>query len=312
MTRSLHPCVDPACPECRGDGYVLLREGERARATACDCLERYVHQTCRACHGEGFVDHVVRGETQRVPCQCRGRCPLCRGTGFVADPGADRFAPRRRCQHLALSEAIARFDRAGLPARFAKAAATPFRHRDDAQLVALGAAMDVLKDFERGEDNRGLVLYGPVGRGKTHLLAYLLRRLVFEKGVTARFVEFSHLLSELKASFDRGTAAAELVDPLVAVDVLVIDELGKGRSTEWELTVIDELVSRRYNAGRAILASTNFSPGAATGRRIANNAMPEERVTLADRVGERVYSRLNEVCSFVEMPGRDYRQALSR
>lgn len=312
MNRSNHPCVDPTCADCRGDGFVLVREGERARAHACGCIARFVDPHCRACSGSGFVERLVSGESTREPCRCRGRCPSCRGTGFVADAGADRFAPRRRCGHLGLAESVSRFDRAMLPARFAAAAATPFRHRDESQLVALGAAMDVLRDFEPRAENRGLVLYGPVGRGKTHLMAYLVRRLVFERGVSARFVEFSHLLSELKASFDRGTAAAELVDPLVEVDVLVIDELGKGRSTEWELTVIDELVSRRYNAGRAILATTNFAPGAATGRRIANNAMPEERVTLADRVGDRVYSRLTEVCSFVEMPGTDYRQALAR
>jgi DNA replication protein DnaC len=312
VKRNLHPCIDAACKECRGDGFVLERHGERARARQCACIERFVDSACRACGGSGFVERSVGGEPVREPCRCRGRCPQCRGTGFVADPGADRFAPRRRCSHLLLAEAVVRFDQAMLPARFAAAAATPFRHRDESQLVAMGAAMDVLRDFDPEAENRGLVLYGPVGRGKTHLMAYLVRRLVFERRVRARFVEFSHLLSELKASFDRGTAAAELVDPLVEVDVLVIDELGKGRSTEWELTVIDELVSRRYNAGRAILATTNFTPGAATGRRVANNAMPEERVTLADRVGDRVYSRLTEVCSFVEMPGTDYRQALAR
>ncbi|MCO4747131.1 MAG: ATP-binding protein [Proteobacteria bacterium] len=312
MTRALHPCVDPACEECRGDGYLLYREGERAHAKACNCIARFVNPGCRGCQGRGTVNFDKDGETLTIPCQCIGRCPDCRGSGFVAPPGADRFARKKRCRHLDLSEAIARFERAGLPARFAQAAAKPFRPRDDAQLAAMGGAMDLLKDFDRAADNRGLVLYGPVGRGKTHLLAYLVRRLIFEKHATSRFVEFSHLLSDLRASFDRGTPASQLVTPLVEVDVLVIDELGKGRCTEWEMTVIDELVSRRYNAGRAILASTNFRPGDATGRQTTNFATPEDKQTLGDRVGNRVYSRLTEVCTFVDLPGKDYRSALSR
>lgn len=312
MTRALHPCVDSNCPECRGDGYVLFREGERAHAKACPCIARFVDPGCRGCRGTGQSQFTKDGETFKVPCQCIGRCPDCRGSGFVAPQGADRFARKTHCRHLQLSEAIARFERAGLPARFAEAAAKPFRHRDDAQLMALGAAMDLQKDFDTASDNRGLVLHGPVGRGKTHLLAWLVRRLIFEKGATARFVEFSHLLSDLRASFDRGTPASQLVTKLVDVDVLVIDELGKGRCTEWEMTVVDELVSRRYNAGRAILASTNFSPGEATGRQTSNFALPEKNVTLGDRVGNRVYSRLVEVCAFVGLPGQDYRTVLRR
>lgn len=310
MNRPLHPCIDPACAECRGDGYLLVRDGERARAEPCGCLERYIHPRCPDCGGKGVVS-VKGSESRSMRCPCRGRCPICRGTGFIAEDPSDHFSRRRRCTHGVLGEALARFNRAGLPARFAAAASAPFRHRDEAQLVALSAALAVLRDFDRSVDNRGLVLHGPVGRGKTHLLAFLVRRLIFEKQATVRFVEFSHLLADLKASFDRGTPAAALVDPLVEVDVLVVDELGKGRCTEWELTVIDELVSRRYNAGRAILASTNFEPGAATGRRNPNNAMPAERVTLADRVGERVYSRLREVCEFVDMPGSDYRRPMT-
>ena len=108
-----------------------------------------------------------------------------------------------------------------------------------------------------------------------------------------------------------GQGTASLIDPLVEVDVLGIDELGKGRATDFEATVIDEIVSRRYNAMRPVLATTNFEPGEARGRATGNAAAAqlglERPPTLRDRVGDRVYSRLRETCDFVPVRGDDYR-----
>ena len=89
--------------------------------------------------------------------------------------------------------------------------------------------------------------------------------------------------------------------------MLGIDELGKGRMTDWELSVIDELVSRRYNAMACTLGTTNFLPGPPKG---ALTGTPDGRhaQTLGDRVGQRVYSRLREMGEFIEVGGADYRE----
>lgn len=173
-----------------------------------------------------------------------------------------------------------------------------------------------LEDYAVGEENRGLVLHGKVGRGKTHLMVAMLRELVIRYGVSVRFVEFSHLLADLKSGFDHGLGAARLIDPLVRVDVLAIDELGKGRNTEFEGTVLDELISRRYNAAGTILATTNYAPDAPpTGRATANAAAvvleSQKQPSLVDRVGPRVFSRLQEMSDFLEVGGPDHRR-LSR
>ena len=101
-----------------------------------------------------------------------------------------------------------------------------------------------------------------------------------------------------------------LIDPLVQVEVLGIDELGKGRNTQFEGTVLDELVSRRYNAERTIVATTNYAPDPSAGVRtpnLANVANRDARPALVDRVGDRVFSRLQEMCDFTPVHGPDYR-----
>ncbi|MEZ4241414.1 MAG: AFG1/ZapE family ATPase [Myxococcota bacterium] len=276
-TELRHPAARPGCPDCGGDGVVVVPAGEIARAARCACV---------------------------------GVCPYCKDTGLVAVSEALR-APRRRCVCQVVAQRMRQLDAAQIPARHASSTLAGFIVASGHQTSVLQAVFAYTKAFRPGDDNRGLVLYGDVGRGKTHLAVALLRELVLRSGASGRFVEFSHLLADLKSGFDSGRGAAALLDPLVAVDVLVIDELGKGRNTEFEGTVVDELVSRRYNAMRPIVATTNYGPGPSTGRGVANAAEAQLGTaalpSLVDRIGDRVYSRLRETCDFVEVRGDDFR-----
>jgi DNA replication protein DnaC len=104
------------------------------------------------------------------------------------------------------------------------------------------------------------------------------------------------------------------------VPVLAIDELGKERGTEWERSMLDELISRRFNSGLATLFATNYflderespvkeQPGTRYNTRSAEFAREAEQMTLSRRVGDRIYSRLNEMCTFVKLdPGHDLRK----
>lgn len=265
---------------------------------------------CTICHGLGL--QVVRdGELACArPCRCVSTCPACGGSGFVAIGDGFR-APRRRCDCARVEMRRRLLDDARLPGRYAEATLSGFDPKKGAMAAFIGVNA-CLKGWQVGHDNRGLVLYGKVGRGKTHLMIALLRELILRHGISARFVEFTHLLSDLKLSFERG-GTAEIIEPLATVDVLAIDELGKGRNTDFEGTVLDELISRRYNAGRAVFATTNYEPGPATGMAAANNAEDEAHRTqpaLVDRVSERVYSRLREMCDFLPVQGEDHRELL--
>ena len=270
-------CPDPHC-----EGYKVERVGERAVARLCECLSE---------------------------------CPSCKGTGFIQVSNEFR-APMKRCYCQDLIRGVQRFNEAGIPARHAYSTRKPdgpgafVIGKNRGLMTAFTAVARYLKNFRPGEENRGLILCGDVGLGKTHLMTAMIRELIFQHKIGAKFVEFSHLLADLKSGFDKGIGASNLLDPLVQVDVLAIDELGKGRNTEFEGTVLDELVSRRYNAAASILGTTNYLALPATGQQVPNLAVGGDKAkqpTLADRVGPRVYSRLSEMCDFVSLTGDDYR-----
>jgi DNA replication protein DnaC len=126
------------------------------------------------------------------------------------------------------------------------------------------------------------------------------------------------LLSDIRAGFSQNRSHMEILGPLLSVPVLAIDELGKERGTEWERSTLDELISRRFNSGLATLFATNYflegrapqeSPGHVVRTRTPEFQREAESMSLAQRVGDRVYSRLNEMCSFVQLdPGMDLRK----
>ncbi len=277
------------CPRCAGRKYVIERRDNRALARACECSER-----CDACGGRGSV-YAVREET------------------FSAKVGPKKYEVLAPCSCTLLRQRIARYNTVELPGVLAHAAFDNYRAPSPAMELAKHVAMDFAHHYRRDGENKGFVLSGPVGTGKTHLLAATLSHLVMEGGAEARYVEISFLYATIRKGFKDGKSGGEILGPLSEVEVLAIDELGKGRGSQFELDTLDELISRRYNAKRTTLFATNYalapdkrgSVRTAAGYQSSEGlkqAAAEPELLLRERVGERIYSRLCEMCTFVELP----------
>ena len=220
-----------------------------------------------------------------------------------------------RCQRL--TNRLALFDQARVPRKFADKTLEAFAPNHSTQEGVRRELIELSRTFRSGD--QGLVLMGPVGTGKTHLVVGLLRELSLERGVKCRFQDFHGMLAGVRDLYSQGRAESNVLGPLASVDVLVLDELGKGRRSRWEAGLTDELLSDRYNAGRTTIITTNYTTDPKTTivetyRARGGSKDGEEMVcqeTIAERLGDRVYSRLLEMCNFRHVLGPDYRQTES-
>ena len=200
--------IPQTCPRCRGTEVLFLPSGEKSLAAVCECVAE-----CRQCQGAGRLFREKDGALFAEPCSCRSR--------------------QRR---------VELYNRANIPAHFHGKGFGSFQTYE-----TLGPVRQRVESFAQGYPNfgKGVLLWGKPGTGKTHLLTAALQYLTLERGIPARYVEFSFLISEIKEAFMRNVSALVALAPLADVEVLAIDELGKGRSTEFEREVLDELIGRR-------------------------------------------------------------------
>lgn len=220
------------------------------------------------------------------------------------------------------SEIIRGINRARIPARFANVSRQEFKNFSGNMGDKLKELWKWLDEFRISPTSRGLLLSGPVGIGKTYLLVVIAKELIARR-INVRFIDFFQLLADLRDGFVRDRSESELLDPLINVEVLIIDEMGKARNSEWEQRILDQLIMGRYNQNRVIIASTNYrvSPPETASRsatqmpldtsptsRSQSSFYVEELQTL---IGDRSFSRLVETSHLIELDGANYRKIIA-
>ena len=296
MKKKSAPLIQNApCERCHGT-HVLIEAtpGQRyARGRLCECFPT----PCHACSGTGFI--LRRDRFHR---EMAASCPECVG----------------RLQRVEL------YNEARVPRRYlhSRLQATD-QDKHNAQIFSLLDAIhrnlpDYLRTHqEQGsttDDLKGMVLMGPPGTGKTHLLSGFVYQCTITHGISCVFQGFTELLSELRQGYSDGKSDMEIIEPHLLADVLIIDDMGKGRNTPWELGILDTLITERYNRDRIVMVTTNYTEAEENTlrERVLSKDRSEEEQFLSDtirkRVGERIYSRLREMCYFEELNGPDRRQ----
>ena len=267
---------------------------------------------CTRCAGNRYICYKKGDYAQARVCDCTGLCSECGGEGYVSEVNEQGYAMASPCDCQSLQKRLGYYNQARIPSLFYDKTIRNYLPKGESQEKVQLALYNFIKGFELGA--KGLTLMGPAGTGKTHLLCATLREITLEHGIGGRFIDFFHLLSEIKRGFSEHRSDEETLAPLINIDVLAVDELGKGKNTEWELLILDQIVSRRYNAGRTTLFTTNFTvDGQAPNEAgvVPQSGRMALQGTLADHVGERVYSRLCDMCQFYLVEGQDYRRRSS-
>lgn len=237
-------------------------------------------------------------------------CPVCAGTGWktVAVPGKSSRVARCDCRIDARAERLLKL--ANIPARYEHCTLSDFDIRFEGAHRSLAAARLAAGRFveEYPIEKSGLLIIGPIGVGKTHLAVGMIQELIRSKGVPSLFCDYRELLKEIQNSYNPSVQATELeiLRPVFEAEVLVLDELGAVKPTEWVWETVSHILNTRYNDKRTTIITTNFSDQAA-GQLSGPRAAAREE-TLGDRIGERMRSRLHEMCRVVLMEGSDFRQ----
>lgn len=223
------------------------------------------------------------------------RCALgiCDGSGFVVDEATNTASD---CQCRSARIAMART--ASLEGRLPKLYRGVSFDRPPMPEIARTAPDQVqaVKRYIRSigqnlDRGRGLWLWGDVGTGKT-TIAMLVSKAAIEAGRSVAIYSLPRLLNLLRESLESDGGLLDLLDKLSAVDLLHIDDLGAENRTDWVLEQLYSIVNSRYEAQRAIVATTNL--------------MPDQ---LNERLGQRTVSRLVEICGDpIALAGGDKRR----
>lgn len=279
-------------------------EGETAAPTAS-------RAPCEVCGGAGIryeADIEVGRYGTLELCRCildSCRCDRKPPFRYWDEEGQNRPCPcrqyRRRLTHVSQL-----FKQAEIPERFrwkfrrdfsafAPDGQTPIPVEQKAK-KALDLVSWVVGSDE--EPQRGFLLYGSPGTGKTLLGSIILNELILHRARAGRFLNLSRkYFQKLRDTYSHDSEhygqTWQIVDALCKIPYLVLDDFGVQRGTDWETEMLYDLVDARYGEQRFTMITTNQS-------------LDEIR----ELSGGRIFSRLTEMCYTVDMIGTDYRQFL--
>jgi DNA replication protein DnaC len=248
-------------------------------------------------------------------------CPKCGGTGFMIVQGAN-LSGAKPCDCRFDGRSSRMEEKSQIPPLYRNASfdnfsvpgpENPIARRDLTN--SLLAVKNYVREFPN-ESRPGLLLIGEPGTGKTHLAVAALRKII-EKGFECLFSDYQALLDRIRSGYDPSSNSSNKEAYRSALDseVLLLDDLGAHRVTDWVEDTITSIVTHRCNNRKALIATTNLPDGDAGSTLIEKSSLgkPEYRVTLSERVGSRARSRLFEMCTVIRMPlVEDYRLRKAR
>jgi DNA replication protein DnaC len=259
-------------------------------------------QPCNLCDDTGMrvVEREARGVLERVAVEC-----VCRR--------------ERRAQRAVTAAKIPqRYEHCTLEEYF-----TGFAGADNSLSGAKVLAQKFVENYPLETNGNGLLLTGSLGVGKTHLGVGILQALI-AKGARGLFVDYRDLLKQVQHSYNRSNENTELgvLEPVFRAEVLLLDELGAVKPSDWVWDTVAHILNTRYNERLTTLITTNYpnQPAGAMAKGMQRATSKEARDaqestregTLGDRIGDRMLSRLQEMCVVVEMRGQDFRQSVKR
>jgi DNA replication protein DnaC len=224
-------------------------------------------------------------------------CEFCDDTGWkpVDEDGVRRVV---RCDCKRAEAGQMRLASANIPRRYQHCTIANFTAYNESLKKAAAMAERLAQDFP--SVGRGLFFEGQPGVGKTHLAVAMLKQVIERTGARGIFYDTRDLLRLIRSTYDASTRTTELeiLRPVMTADLLVLDDLGAEKTSEWVEDTMNLIVNTRYNERRLTIFTSNYKD-------IPDDTDPN---ALLFRIGHRMRSRLHEMCDFEVLDGADYRE----
>ena len=148
-------------------------------------------------------------------------------------------------------------------------------------------------------ERKGLILVGNNGVGKTHLACSIANELI-KNGIPIIYGTLINLLAELKNTYDvyNNISEMEIIKLYEKVDLLIIDDLGKEKPSEWGLEKLFTVINSRYENNLPVIITTNYDQNSLINRLNINGEI---------ETAKSIISRLYEMCYLVKIEDRDHR-----
>lgn len=227
-------------------------------------------------------------------------CSICCGSGWAP---AEIAGTVRRCSCRDAFRLERLFADARIPKRYEHCNLDNYKPNDkkeDKEETQQRAKVLVGEVLDHYPFVTGILFLGPCGVGKTHLAVAFLKQVIERFGDSGLFYDFRDLLRDIQSSWNAVSRTSEMdvLRPVLDARVLVLDELGANKPTEWVMDTVAHIINCRYNDNKITVFTSNF---------LDKPEKPGE-YSLTDRVGARLRSRLYEMCRDIEIKGEDYRQ----